>query len=173
MNGPSHADPALLILSCSRRKSSRITRGPAWDVYDGPLYQVLKRLLRGHPGWETELSLLIVSARYGLLERDQIIDTYDDRLTAARASRCGEDWGTRLRELVAGRRFRSAHISLGRDYLRALPGLPELLAPTPIDWASGGIGVRNAQTKRWVAQQLEGPAAPVSGGTAPRPSRRR
>jgi hypothetical protein len=164
--------PALLLLSCSRRKSSRVTRGPAWDVYDGPLYQVLKKLLRGHPDWPSRLRILIVSARHGLLEPDQVIDTYDDRMTAARAGRCGDEWGSRLRELVVGRRFRAVHVNLGQDYLRALPGLAALLAPTPIEWASGGIGVRNAQTKGWVARQLTTPALRACESSPSPPGRR-
>lgn len=158
--------PALLVLGCSLRKDPRLARGRAWDVYDGRTYQVLKKLLRGRPGWGSSISVLIVSARYGVLGPDDEIEPYEDRLTAAVSARRATEWAHRLRERLEGRRFRAAHANLGRHYRAAVPGLADLLAPTPIDWAGGGIGRRNAQTRRWVASQLGIVADPISGGAS-------
>ena len=158
--------PALLVMACSRRKDPRLARGRAWDVYDGRLFQVLKKLLRGQPGWDTSLTVLIVSARYGVIGTDDEIEPYDDRLTPAVASRRASEWAQRLRERLDGRRFRAAHANLGRPYRDAVPGLADLIAPAPIDWAGGGIGRRNAQTRRWVASQLGMASDLISGGAS-------
>lgn len=158
-------DPVLLVMACSLRKNPQLDRGRAWDVYDGRLYQVLKKLLRDHPNWDASLSVLIVSARYGVLGAEDVIEPYEDRLTAALARRRAVQWAPRLRDRLDGRRFRAAHANLGRHYRSAVPELAELIDPTPIEWAYGGIGQRNAATRSWVATQLCIPTDPISGGS--------
>lgn len=174
MSGGTPRPPALLLIGCSRRKAAGLRRGRAWDLYDGPLFQVLKKALRGRSGWEADVTVLIVSAKHGVLRADRVITTYDERLTASAArSRAGR-FGRQLRSLIAGRRFRAIHINLGRHYHEALPDLDALFAPVPVERASGGIGSRNAQTRRWLLGQLggDGPAA-TDGMAGPRSSRRR
>ncbi len=165
--------PALLLIGCSRRKSAGLRRGRAWEIYDGPLFQVLKKALRGRPGWEASVAVLIVSARHGVIGPDRIISTYNERLTPESARRRGDFWARHLRSAVAGRIYRAVHANLGRDYACVLPDLDELFGPAPLERAAGNIGVRNAQTRRWLLGQLGSPPGPVSGGTAPRRSRRR
>jgi hypothetical protein len=159
---------ALLLIGCSRRKTMGLRRGRAWDVYDGPLFQVLKKALRGRAGWDAVVSVLIVSAKHGVIRADRVIATYDERLTALAAREQAERFGRQLRMLIAGRRFRAVQVNLGRHYLEALPDLDRLFTQTPVDRASGGIGVRNAQTRRWLLEQLdaEGPS-PIGGTDGP------
>lgn len=157
---------SLLILACSARKAANVPRGTAWDVYDGRVYQVLKKLLRDHPGWEGVLDILIVSARHGVIEPGRVIDAYDDRLTPARAAGLARRSALQIRRLVEGHEYRSAHANLGRDYRAAVPELAALLAPTPIDWASGGIGARNARTREWTRRELAAAGPGISDGAA-------
>jgi hypothetical protein len=145
--------PVLLLIGCSRRKAAGVGRGRAWDVYDGPLFQVLKKALRDRDGWEETLEVLIVSAKHGVIRADRVIATYDERLTAASARLRAGRFAGQLRTAIGGRRYRAVHVNLGRDYLGALPDLDALFAPAPVDFASGGIGVRNSQTRRWVLGQ--------------------
>jgi len=167
--------PALLLIGCSRKKSPHLQRGPAWDLYDGPLFQVLKKALRGRPEWEATITVRIVSARYGLIEPQQVISTYNERLTSKVAQLHGDLWARQLREVVLNHSFRAVHVNLGRDYLSVLPNLDTLFGATPLDRATGGIGVRNAQSRRWLLTQLDNPivdGANLSDETAaPRLSR--
>jgi len=158
--------PALLLIGCSRRKAAGLQRGRAWDIYDGPLFQVLKKALRNRAGWERQLTVLIISAKHGVLRSDRVISTYDEQLTPRVAGQRGARFALQLRSETAGRRFRAVHINLGRLYRSVLPDLDDLFAPLTVDWASGGIGVRNAATRRWVLGQLGDLDVPVSGGTA-------
>jgi hypothetical protein len=146
--------PALLLMACSWRKKAGLARGRAWDIYDGQLFRILKKLFRTHLNWRQHLHILIVSARYGILEPEQAIVTYEERLTRRAAQERGSLWADALRRAVDGRRFRAVHVNLGKDYLRVLPELGELFAGAPLDWAGGGIGTRNGQTRRWVMTQL-------------------
>lgn len=157
---------SLLVLACSARKSAEVRRGPAWEVYDGRVYQVLKKLLRDRPAWEDVVEILIVSARHGVIDSQQTIGTYDERLTPDRSAVLSGRTAGQIRQLVAGRGYHDAHTNLGRAYRAAVPDLAAILSPLAIEWASGGIGARNAQTRAWVAARLEAAGTGVSGGTA-------
>lgn len=140
----------LLLIACSRRKAAGLRRGRAWDIYDGALYRVLKKLFRERPDVTDSVEILIVSAKYGVVPADRRITTYDERLTPALVRRRGRFWADRLRRAVAGRRFSDVHVNLGRDYLRVLPDLSGVFPDAGIEWAAGGIGRRCAQTRRWI-----------------------
>jgi hypothetical protein len=155
----------LLLIGCSRRKSASMRKGRAWDLYDGPTFQVLKKALRARGGWQNELAVLIVSAKYGVIQADRVISTYDEQLTPATALVRGDLFARQLRAAVAGYRFQSVHVNLGRHYLAALPDLDALFFPAPVDRASGGIGVRNARMRRWVLDRLAVGTGPLSDGT--------
>lgn len=146
--------PALLVIACSRRKALGVRRARAWDLYDGRVFQVLKKALRGAPEWQQRIDVLIVSARHGILRPNRVITTYDERITPALVREQGARWARELREAVAGCCYRAVHINLGRHYCRALPDLRGLFPKARIGWAVGGIGTRNAQTRCWVLRQL-------------------
>lgn len=58
----------LLILSCSKTKKN-IDRTPAIELYDGMYYKVLKK---NYPT-NANLDILILSAKYGLIESNELI----------------------------------------------------------------------------------------------------
>lgn len=146
---------ALLVMACSKRKAPGLLRGCAWDIYDGRLYQVLKKALQDYPDWQEHVDVLIVSARYGILRPEQEIETYDEPMTEVRARERSGQWREDLRRAIAGRCYKAIHVNLGRLYLRALPNLDSFFPGVSIEWATrGGIGKRNAQTKRWLLRVL-------------------
>lgn len=68
----------LLLMSCSARKRDK--PAPAVQLYDGSAYRVLhKRNLDRIP-------VLILSAKYGLLSPLEVIEPYDRKMDAARAT---------------------------------------------------------------------------------------
>jgi len=82
---PMTRPPRLLILACSATKRDLI--GPARAVYNGPLYQTLRTV---DPDGEM-VDLAVISAKYGLIDGNQIITPYNaviddaarDRMIAA------------------------------------------------------------------------------------------
>jgi hypothetical protein len=63
----------LLIVTCSQRKRSDLELLPALERYDGIFFRILRKALReGH--WSGTLEVLIISAKYGLLELDTVIE---------------------------------------------------------------------------------------------------
>jgi hypothetical protein len=145
---------ALLLIGCSRRKARGVAAGRAWDVYDGRLFQVLKKALRGVEGWERQIDVLIVSARYGVIRAHELIEAYDARMKVECAGRPEEFWSGALRRAIRRRCYRTVHVNLGGDYLRVLPRVGELFGGAKVEMAHGGIGQRNAQTRRWVLDSL-------------------
>src|SRR5438445_10199224 len=87
----------LLIISCSQRKKPDAGLLPAIDRYDGPAFRVLRKFLGEAPA--DPPVVLILSAKYGLIEAAQPIPEYDCRMSAALATQL------RPRVLEAGRRI--------------------------------------------------------------------
>src|SRR5438876_8192252 len=92
----------LLIISCSQRKKPDAGLLPAIDRYDGPAFRVLRKFLVEAPAHPPVI--LILSAKYGLIEAAQPVPDYDCRMSAALATRL------RPQILTAGRRL------LGSDH---------------------------------------------------------
>ena len=64
----------FLIVACSKNKSN-ISRGKARDLYTGQLFLKSAAYADKHG-----LELYIVSAKYGLIKGDTIINTYNEKL---------------------------------------------------------------------------------------------
>ena len=138
----------LLLMGCSRRKAAGIQAGPAWEVYDGPLYRVLRKRLGPRAAWPEGLDVLIVSARYGVIRADRRIETYDAVLTGREPP---GRWTKALRRAVGGRDYGRVHVNLGRAYLRAVGDLGPLFAGADVAFAAGGIGRRAAGLVAWLS----------------------
>ena len=136
----------LLILGCADRKRSSEGLLPALDRYDGPAYRVLRRFLRDHQ-WPEDVSIAVLSAKYGLFGILKGIRQYDQKMdpstARARAFECStvlEKWGAS---------HRSVHVSLGKDYMPAVqPGLNRLGIEFEI--FPGGIGAKLRQLKAFL-----------------------
>jgi hypothetical protein len=68
----------LLLLACSARKSAQTGPVRAIDLYDGVNYRVVSKAKRDG-FWPTTLQLVVVSAKYGLLDPQTFIEPYDQR----------------------------------------------------------------------------------------------
>jgi hypothetical protein len=140
----------LLILACSATKRPNAGLLPAIERYNGPTWRTLRAALR-QPR-DTPLSILVLSAEFGLITADTEIANYDRRMTPARASELRPQVAGSVREHLAGRSFEATFINLGRDYLPALDIEPALAARLgTVTEACGGIGMRMSQLKHWLA----------------------
>jgi hypothetical protein len=146
----------LLFITCSQRKIKGLGQGRAWDIYDGALYRVLKKLFRLHPEVEQAVNVLIMSAKYGIIRPYEVISTYDEILTPAILHQRGAFWAEQLRTVTEACQVPAVFVNLGRAYLRALPNLANTFRGAHIQWARGGIGQRCSQTRRWVLKQVPG-----------------
>jgi hypothetical protein len=128
--------PSLVVLSCSATKFDITGQVPAIHLYDGPIYRILRSHLRTN-GWPKNLSVGVLSAKYGLIGGLATIRSYEQRMTPRRAEflRCGVS--ETLAEFAQGQK--EVHFVLGKDYMRAVDSA-NLEAETSVKQAEGPIG---------------------------------
>lgn len=70
---PKPPEPPLILIGCGKTKAAH--PAPARDLYLGSLFRARRRYAEA-----SGLRWYIISARYGLLDPDQLIEPYDQRL---------------------------------------------------------------------------------------------
>jgi hypothetical protein len=135
----------LLILGCSDRKRTAKGKLPALDLYDGVNFRVL-RVFLNERGWPPGLCIKILSAKYGLINATDLIETYDQRLDEARARQLNR---ATLKDLARFGKPSSVFVNLGNDYLPAIEGIDRLFHGKVV-YAEGGIGLKMARMKTWL-----------------------
>lgn len=140
---------SLLILACSQRKFKTPGLIPALERYDGGSYRIIRKAKReGY--WSSEIAVLIVSAKYGLIEGSTLIDDYEQKMTVARAQELEENISKELRVHFETTTYKGIYIDLGKNYMLAVEHILRNLKPVNLQYASGKIGVRQAKLKQWI-----------------------
>src|SRR5258708_4211256 len=78
------AQNSLVVLGCSATKFDVAGTVPAVHLYNGPMYKVLRSHLRSYR-WPADLSVSVLSAKYGLIGGLAPIENYERRMTTHRA----------------------------------------------------------------------------------------
>lgn len=141
----------LLIVACSRAKRPDPGTLPAIDRYDGPAFRQLRRAARA--GLLGDVTVLILSAKHGLIPDGWMIGDYDQVMTPARASElAGATSVTLWRWLGRHPECVDVLVNVGQGYAPALAGFDDwcLRQGIIVTNAAGGIGERLAQTKAWL-----------------------
>ncbi|MCY3744517.1 MAG: peroxide stress protein YaaA [Candidatus Poribacteria bacterium] len=143
---------ALLIIGCSQRKVSTHPSQTLYAMYryDGPTYRCLRKLYR-EGRFPDNLDVLIISARYGLLQWREPILNYEQKMTAARADELRPFVQERLKEIVTVQQYDQVFINLGKRYMRTLADFHWGNLISTME-ASGGIGQKTQQMKVWLEQ---------------------
>lgn len=134
----------LLVLGCSQTKRDAPGLLPAIDRYDGSPYRVLRNYLRERE-WPSNLSVAILSAKYGLVGGFTGIEDYDERMTPTKAS----EWAPKCLPILASwaTEHASVHFSLGKDYLPAVSSAIEHDLKDKVKIFEGPIGMKLNQIK--------------------------
>lgn len=144
----------LLIVSCSQRKHKVEGKVRAWDLYDGVNFRVLKKIER-EQGLPPSLDILILSAKYGLIRPEDMIEWYDLRMTRDQASLLRPSNQAKLLKLLSTKSYDEVLLNVGRDYLLAMDGLNSYFdGKLDIIIPQGGIGKKMSEMKKWVLSQL-------------------
>ncbi|MFQ5910917.1 MAG: DUF6884 domain-containing protein [Thermoplasmata archaeon] len=139
----------LVITSCSKRKR-RLEKARAIELYDGPSFRVLRRRLRGN------VDVLIVSAEYGLVSSNSVIEPYDKRMDSETARRLAPSVRDRLSSSLHSARYGGILVDLPNYYREAFRLSEPLLAPYPVSWVTGTIGKRLHDLKAWLIEKGQG-----------------
>ncbi|MDE0013903.1 MAG: peroxide stress protein YaaA [Candidatus Poribacteria bacterium] len=147
----------LLIISCSQRKVETDGLLPAIDRYDGPTYRCLRKFRDANSDkkypFPTNLRILILSAKFGLIHPETEIPAYDLRMTTERAEEIRHEVKLDLYHClhfykIAYGGMDQVFINLGKTYMRTLDDFHWGTIATME--ASGGIGLKTQQMKAWL-----------------------
>ena len=139
----------LLLIACSQRKAATPGLAPAVQRYTGPSFQVLRKALRDGASAPT---IIVLSAKYGLIPATYPIPSYDRRMDAAARAELQpvlrEQWQVLVAPLLGD--VTHCHLALGREYRRALDDIGATFAGMELSVAHGGIGEQLRQLKAWL-----------------------
>ena len=143
----------FLLLSCSSKKKPFIKPTKAINLYNGVFFSVYKKALRANPHLESNVKLLIISAKYGLIENTDLISFYDQKMTTHIASLQRHDNTAKLKALIEDDKPQSLIVVMGRTYLQSVD-FSDITIPTQI--INGEIGVMLHGLKEWLDTVTEG-----------------
>jgi cytoplasmic iron level regulating protein YaaA (DUF328/UPF0246 family) len=140
----------LLILACSQRKCKDVGLLPAIDRYDGVNFSVLHKAYR--EGYLPDnLDILILSAKYGLIEAQIPIENYDLKMTKQRALELQTQVSHDLDQYLSQTNYQEIFVNMGQTYLLVIACSEERKKlHGKIVYATGGIGKKMAQMKEWL-----------------------
>jgi len=139
----------LLILSCSKRKRLNNELLPAVERYDGPSFRLLRRFLR-HA--EHKPAMMILSAKYGLINCEYPIPYYNLGMTRARAQHLRAQVGETLQTVFRGTTDRPAvaelFLCMGKSYLETFE--ENVPSHVSVKYAQGTPGNKLAALHDWL-----------------------
>jgi len=126
----------LLILSCSKRKADKA--GKAIKVYQGVAYTQL----RNYYAKNNHLDVKIISAKYGPIDKNDIIDPYDNKMNV----RSSEIYKIAFRKEfeTLSNRYDDIFVFGGKSYQNVVSGFDKF------QFTQGKIGEQLHQLKEWL-----------------------
>jgi cytoplasmic iron level regulating protein YaaA (DUF328/UPF0246 family) len=109
----------LLIIACSQRKRPDPGRLPAIERYDGVNFRVLQKAKRERY-LPDNLDILILSAKYGLIEATTPIENYGLKMTKQRAMELQTEVSRDLDNYLSKTRYDEIFVNLGKAYLTTI-----------------------------------------------------
>ena len=145
---------SLLIISCSGAKDKAPGKLPALKRYKGPFYPILHKAIRENrlPKY---LDILIISAKYGLLKSEELIEDYDHEMDVPRANELRPQIQADLKAFLNGKDYDQLFNGLWKVYNKTLEGFDlekycEHLIPVETN-----RGKRMRQLKQWIIALFE------------------
>ena len=145
---------SLLIISCSDRKINTLGRIPAFERYDGQSYRIIRKAIR-EDCFPSNLDILIISAKLGLLRWDEEIKDYNQLMSKAQAHKLRPSIQENLESFLDGRDYNKLFINMGATYLETLEGFEWKKHFNEKIEAKGRIGEKSSQMKSWVRGQSQ------------------
>jgi len=138
----------LLLFACSQRKRTDDGLLPAIERYDGVNFRVLQKAKR-EKYLPENLDVLIISAKYGLIEARTPIENYDLKMTKQRAAELQVQVSKDLDKYLSKMSYDKIFINLGKTYLTVIASSGKISRLNgKIIYATGRIGQKMAQMKK-------------------------
>ena len=133
----------LLIIPCSKIKKD-LFNVSALELYDGPFYRIIRKDL------QKNIDILILSAKYGLIDSTELISPYDQKMIKTRAEELSHEVMEKLESAFRHNHYDEIFITLGKIYMIALEESENILDKHNVYWGSGQIGERLHELKTWL-----------------------
>lgn len=151
---------SLLVQACSATKHGVETPVPAIELYDGYFFRIIKKTLRAGR-FKRGLDILIISAKHGIVEPDDQLGNYDQRMDTERAAALNEEVVNCIAEKVEANSYEKVWINLGKDYLPAINGIEQVVDVPVVHINGDGIGLKGKRLKQLVSNKQ---STPTQGG---------
>lgn len=137
----------LLILGCSgKTKNPYFNQVPAFEIYNDPIYQVLRKFLREN-GWPPGLIIKIISAKHEIIDATELIEPYDESLDKQTIEKIKPQVRRKLEELELPT---SVFININKDYQPAISWITTLFGSDRITYSQGANGKKQQLLKQWL-----------------------
>jgi hypothetical protein len=139
----------LLIIACSQRKSPAPAPLAAIERYDGPAFRVLRKGIAVAP--QDAPTVLILSAKFGLIAASTKIPDYDCRMSSALARQLRPVVLETARRTLESRPWQAIAICVGKHYRATLDGLVQFVPESAeLSYIEGGLGRRLTNLRAWL-----------------------
>ena len=138
----------LLILPCSKDKKE-LEGAPAIEIYNGPYYKIIRKYDL------TNIDILIISAKYGLIQSNDLITNYDKKMNPTRAEELSFGIKRDFKKFIENKEYEGVFITLGKHYMMAFNGCITLLNTNEIIVSKGMIGERLHELKNWISMKAD------------------
>jgi hypothetical protein len=152
----------LLIIACSQRKRADKGLLPAIDRYDGGNYRVLRKVKR-EGLWSDSIDVLVLSAKYGLIDASTVIDNYEQRMDRSRAVELKEQVTQTLENYSSRKAYSEVYLELGKDYHLAVDRMQDIFPVSKLLFSQGRIGERLRNLRCWLIEKSGNTKAASSG----------
>ena len=140
----------LLILSCSATKRACPEPLPAIDRYIGVNYTTIHKLMREQQ-FPDNMDILILSAKYGLIQPKTLIEDYNQKISKQRACELQDEVGKELDLHLGTINYAEIFVNLSKDYMIAADKSVQMYRQRAnIKHAKGGIGSKRGEMKKWI-----------------------
>ena len=135
----------LLVIACSNMKR-KLHNTPAIEVYDGPYYRILRKINL------SKKDILIISAKYGIIDSNDKISFYNKRMNKKRALKLRSQVSEKLHKALSSVIYEEVFFELGKDYLDVIAINPSSYPGIKFVFDRGTIGIRLHDLKSWLEQ---------------------
>lgn len=139
----------LLLQSCSASKRETETSVPAFDLYTGYFYKILKKAIRENE-IRPDIDISILSAEYGLLDQFEEIPYYDQRMNASRAQELNKEVVESIADRVESDDYDRIVVNMGKPYRSAITGLGDEVEVPLVTVSGNGIGEKGHNLHQFI-----------------------
>ena len=139
----------LLLQSCSASKRKADGALPALEMYTGYFYKIFDKSIRNDE-FRPDVDIAILSAKHGVLDPDDEIEYYDQRMDRERAMELNSSVLDTIATRVNHGSYKRIVINIGQEYRRTIVGLSNRVETPILEIPGGGIGEKGSALYKFI-----------------------